>query len=355
MKIAHVAPVATTCPPPKAGSVELMSSLLTEGLVERGHDVTLFATADSVTTAKLHAVFPHGYWHDEEMWPWEFCEMLNLAAVCERAHEFDVIHYQAAYYPMSLAFMRLVSTPMLQTIHHYPDESQIKLWRRYPEANFVAISHFQYAAMDGLNRLGVVYNGIDTASFTFRPDPENYVLFLGRFTAEKGALEAIEVAKRLGIKLLMAAPEDEYYREVVAPHVDGRTVEYVGEVDHAGKNRLLGGARALLYPVQVGEPFGLVMVEAMACGTPVVALDKGAVGEIVLNGVNGYRAKTLDEMVASVPRACELNRAEVRHTAVSRFDVKHMVDGYIKVYEQMISTHEEGAGNIEYEFAEQPR
>ena len=355
MRIAHVAPVATTCPPPKAGSVELMSSLLTEGLVERGHDVTLFATADSVTTAKLHAVFPHGYWHDDEMWPWEFCEMLNLAAVCERAHEFDVIHYQAAYYPMSLAFMRLVSTPMLQTIHHYPDESQIKLWRRYPEANFVGISHFQYEAMDGLNRLGVVYNGIDTASFTFRPEPENYLLFLGRFTAEKGALEAIEVAKRLGIKLLMAAPEDEYYREVIAPHVDGRTVEYVGEVDHAGKNRLLGGARALLYPVQVGEPFGLVMVEAMACGTPVVALDKGAVGEIVLDGINGYRAATLDEMVASVPRACELNRTEVRHTAVSRFDVKHMVDGYIKVYEQMISTQEEGGGNIEYEFAEQSR
>jgi glycosyltransferase involved in cell wall biosynthesis len=131
-------------------------------------------------------------------------------------------------------------------------------------------------------------------------------------------------------------------------------VEYVGEVDHAGKNRLLGGARALLYPVQVGEPFGLVMVEAMACGTPVVALDKGAVGEIVLDGINGYRAATIDDMVVNVPRACELNRADVRHTAVSRFDVQHMVDGYIKVYEQMISPREEGAGNIQYEYAEQP-
>jgi glycosyltransferase involved in cell wall biosynthesis len=355
MRIAHVAPVATTCPPPKAGSVELVSSLLTEGLVERGHDVTFFATADSVTKEKLHSVFPHGYWHDEDMWPWEFCEMLNLSAVCERAHEFDVIHYQAAYYPMSLAFIRLIRTPVLQTIHHHPDESQIKLWSRYPEANFVAISHFQAEAMEGLNRLGVVYNGINTASFTFRPDPENYLLFLGRFTAEKGAMEAIEVAKRLGIRLLMAAPDDEYYREVIAPHVDGQTVEYVGEVDHTDKDRLLGGARALLYPVQVGEPFGLVMVEAMACGTPVVALDKGAVGEIVLNGINGYRVATLDEMVSSVPRACELNRADVRHTAVNRFDAEQMVDGYINVYEQMISTQYEEAGFIEHEYALQPR
>jgi glycosyltransferase involved in cell wall biosynthesis len=254
---------------------------------------------------------------------------------------------------MSLAFVRLISTPILHTIHHYPDASQIKLWSSYPEANFVAISRCQYDAMDGLKRLGVVYNGIETQSFTFRPEPEDYLLFFGRFTAEKGVLEAIEVARRLGIRLVLAAPEDEYYHDVVAPHVDGRTVEYVGEVDHPGKNRLLGGARALLYPVQASEPFGLVMVEAMACGTPVVALDKGAVGEIVLNGVNGYRAETLDEMGALVPRAFELDRAEVRRTAVDRFDVKRMVDGYIKVYEQMLSTQDKGA-SIQHEYAEQP-
>jgi glycosyltransferase involved in cell wall biosynthesis len=353
MRIAQVAPVATTIPPSGSGSVELMTSLLTEGLVERGHDVTLFATADSQTKAKLHAVHPHGYWHDLDLWPWEFCELMNLAAVCERAEEFDVIHYQAAYYPMSLAFVRLLKTPVVQTVHHSPDESQISLWSHYPEANFVAISQCQYDAMAGLNRLGVVYNGIATDTFTFREEPEDYLLFLGRFTPKKGVMQAIKVAKRLGIKLLLAAPENKYYRRVIAPHVDGRLVQYVGEVDHEAKDRLLGGARALLYPVQAGEPFGLVLVEAMACGTPVVALNKGAVGEIVIDGVNGYRAKNLEELVRLVPRAFELDRTEVRSNAVSRFGVERMVDGYIGIYEQLINGGNDIASLYGHEYAEQ--
>ena len=140
MRIAHIAPVATTIPPPKSGSVETMTSLLTEGLVAHGHDVTLFATADSKTKAKLHAIYPHGYWHDENMWPWELYEMLNLAAAVERARDFDIIHYEAAYYPMSLAFARLSPTPIVQTLHHSPSTAEVKLWTRYPEAPFVAIS-----------------------------------------------------------------------------------------------------------------------------------------------------------------------------------------------------------------------
>ena len=336
MKIAHVAPVATTIPPPKSGSVELMTSLLTEGLVERGHDVTLFATGDSVTKAKLHAIYPQGYWHDEDLWPWEFCEMMNLAAVCERAAEFELIHYQAAYYPMSLAFTRLVKTPILQTVHHQPDESQIRLWKDYPEAPFVCISQTQYDAMAGLRRLGVVYNGVDVESFTLSTKPEDYLLFLGRFTAGKGALQAIEVARRSGMRLLLAASEDDYYREFVQPEVDGEQIVYVGEVAHEAKDKLLGGARALLYPVQEGEPFGLVLVEAMSCGTPAVALAKGAVGEIVRNGVNGYKVNTLDEMLAVLPEAFALNRRGVRQDAIERFGIGQMVDGYVKMYEQAL-------------------
>jgi glycosyltransferase involved in cell wall biosynthesis len=275
------------------------------------------------------------------MYPWEFYEMVNLSTVCERAKDFDILHYQAEYYPMSLAFTRLVSTPFVQTVHLTPDNSQIKLWKHYPEANFVAISRTQADAMKELNCVGVVYHGVDTDSFTFRARPDDYLLFLGRFMPEKGVLEAIELAKRLGIRLLIAASEDAYYHEAIKPHVDGKWVEYVGEVDHEGRNRLLGGALALLYPVQVGEPFGLVLVEAMACGTPVLALDKGAVNEIVINGVNGFRAKTLDELVTFFPQVIELDRHAVRDNAVDRFDTRRMVDEYIKVYEQILRT---GAG-----------
>ncbi len=167
MRIAHVAPVATTIPPPKSGSVETMTSLLTEGLVARGHDVTLFATADSTTRATLSAIYAHGYWHDENMWPWELYEMLNLAAAVERAREFDIIHYEAAYYPMSLAFTRLSPTPIVQTLHHSPSAAEVALWARYPEAPFVAISNEQAMLLAGANVVGTVLHGIDTDNFTF--------------------------------------------------------------------------------------------------------------------------------------------------------------------------------------------
>ena len=338
LRIAQIAPIATSIPPPKSGSVELMTSLLTEGLVKCGYDVTLFATGSSRTKAKLHATFPNGYWDDIDMYPWEFYEMVNLAAACERATDFDVIHYQAAYYPMSLAFTRLVKTPFLQTVHHYPDADEVKLWQRFPEANFAAVSECQAAQLTGVNLLGTVYHGIETETFTFQAKPENYLVFLGRFTEGKGILQAIEIAQRLRIKLLLAAPEDDYYHAKVKPLVDGDLVEYVGEVNHEGRNKLLGGALAMLYPVQTGEPFGLVLVEAMACGTPVLALDKGAVAEIVVNGLNGFRVDTLNEMIEIFPQILELNRQKIRDFAVEKFDVRRMVDDYVKIYKQILSS-----------------
>src|SRR5438093_2546010 len=254
MRIAHIAPVATTIPPPKSGSVETMTSLLTEGLAARGHDVTLFATGDSKTRAKLVGIYPHGYWHDENMWPWELYEMLNLAAAVERAGEFDVIHYEAASYPISIAFTRLSPTPIVQTLHHSPSAAEVKLWSRYPEAAFVAISDEQARLLDGVNVIGTVLHGIDSDSFAFQETPDDYLLFLGRFTEGKGVLQAIEVARRVGMRLILAAADDPYYREKVAPHVDGRQIVYVGEADFAAKVKLYGGARALLYPIQVREP-----------------------------------------------------------------------------------------------------
>ena len=336
MRIAHIAPVATTIPPPKSGSVETMTSLLTEGLVDRGHDVTLFATGDSKTRARLVALYPHGYWHDEHMWPWELYEMLNLAAAVERAREFDIIHYEAAYYPISLAFARLSPTPIVQTLHHSPSAAEVQLWLHYPEAPFVAISKEQARLLDGLNVVDTVLHGIDTDGFTFREKPDDYLLFLGRFTQGKGVLQAIEIAKRVGMTLILAAAEDDYYREQVAPHVDGRHIVYYGEADFAAKVRLYGGARALLYPIQSPEPFGLVLAEAMACGTPVAALDRGAVREVVDDGVTGMVFADLEQLVNDLPRVMDLDRRRVRARAVERFGVARMVDEYIAVYRRIV-------------------
>jgi glycosyltransferase involved in cell wall biosynthesis len=339
MRIAHIAPVATTIPPPKSGSVETMTSLLTEGLVSRGHDVTLYATADSTTSARLNAIYPHGYWHDEHMWPWELYEMLNLAAAVERSGEYDIIHYEAAYYPMSLAFARLSPTPIVQTLHHSPSAAEIKLWSRYPEAPFVAISKEQAGLLVGLNVVDIVLHGIDTDNFTFQAKPEDYLLFLGRFTEGKGVLQAIEIAKRLGIRLILAAAEGEYYREKIAPHVDGRNIVYYGEADFDAKVKLYGGARALLYPIQAREPFGLVLAEAMACGTPVAALDRGAVREVVDEGVTGMVFDDLEQMANDLPRVFDLDRRRVRERAVQRFGVARMVNEYVDVYTRLVEAH----------------
>jgi glycosyltransferase involved in cell wall biosynthesis len=339
LKIAHIAPVATTIPPPKSGSVETMTSLLTEGLVARGHDVTLYATADSKTSARLNAIYPHGYWHDENMWPWELYEMLNLAAAVERSSEYDIIHYEAAYYPMSLAFTRLSPTPIVQTLHHSPSAAEITLWSRYPEAPFVAISNEQARLLVGLNVVDTVLHGVDTDGFRFEARPDDYLLFLGRFTEGKGVLQAIEIAKRVGMRLILAAAEGEYYREKIAPHVDGRRIVYYGEADFAAKVKLYGGARALLYPIQAREPFGLVLAEAMACGTPVAALDRGAVREVVDEGVTGMVFNDLEQMINDLPRVFDLDRRRVREQAVARFGVARMVDEYIAVYTRLVEAH----------------
>jgi glycosyltransferase involved in cell wall biosynthesis len=342
LRIAHVGPVATTIPPPKSGSVQEMTALLTEGLVRLGHDVTLFATADSQTSAKLHATFPHGYWHDEHMWPWELYEMLNLSAAIERARQFDIIHYEAAYYPMSLAFGRLSPTPVIQTLHHSPGVSEVALWSRYPESLFVAISNEQARLLSGVTIAGVVLHGIDVERFTFRETPDDYLLFLGRFTEGKGPLQAIEVARRTGMRLLLAAAEEPYYRQSIEPLVDGRQIVYVGEADHAAKVKLLGGARALIYPIQSREPFGLVLAEAMACGTPVAALDRGAVREVVDDGVTGLVFETLDNMVNGLPRVLELDRRMVRERAHARFGAERMAREYSAVYRRVVNGNRDG-------------
>jgi glycosyltransferase involved in cell wall biosynthesis len=344
LRIAQVATVALPVPPPLSGSIETMTSLLTEGLVARGHDVTLFATRESKTAARLHASFDRGYNEDLSIYPWELCELINIGAAVERAAAFDLIHVQAEDAPLALAFTRLCPVPILQTVHHAPGEAEVQLWSRYPDAPFVAISGEQARRMARLNVVGTVHHALDTAAFTFRETPDDYLLFLGRLTADKGVLQAIEVARRAGIRLLLAAAENDYFREHVQPLVDGTSVRFVGEVDQAEKVRLLGGARALLYPVRAAESFGLVLTEAMACGTPVAALDCGPVREIVRAGVGGGVFGDVDALVEGLPAVMALDRGAVRAHAADAFGADPMVDAYVDVYRRVIAQHAQRAG-----------
>jgi glycosyltransferase involved in cell wall biosynthesis len=344
LRIAQVAPVATSIPPPLSGSIESLTSLLTEGLVTAGHQVTLFATGESRTRAALHATFARGYREDTENWPWELCEMMNISAAIERAPAFDVIHYQAKYHPFALPFWRLASVPVVITLHHAPADNEIALWaRHYRDTPFIAVSHAQAQSMNRLNVVGVVPHAIDVPAFPFVAEPRDYLLFLGRFTEGKGVLQAIDAARHARTPIVLAAAANDYFREKVAPLVNGTDVIYAGEVAGAAKAALLGGARALLYPVQSGEPFGLVLAEATTCGTPVAALDRGAVREVVEDGVTGGVFQSLDDLIAGLPRVLALDRAGVRRVAAERFSVERMIAGYTAVYRALTRVTEAAA------------
>ncbi|MEY2467196.1 MAG: hypothetical protein QOD03_1717, partial [Verrucomicrobiota bacterium] len=218
-----------------------------------------------------------------------------------------------------------------------PDDNFARLWGMYPDACVTAISRHQWSAYPQLQPAAVVPHGVDVSQFTFREKPDDYVCFLGRFTSGKGALEAIAVARKLGLRLVMAGPSNPYFEKHVQPLVDGDAVQYIGSVNSAGRNKLLGGARALIYPIQHPEPFGLVLVEAMLCGTPVAAMRLGAVPEIVEENITGCTAATAAEFSNAVVRSLSLDRRQVRQRAEQCFSVKRMVEGYLQVYEQAIT------------------
>lgn len=339
LRIAIVAPVAQSVPPERSGSIETLTAQLVDGLVARGHAVTLFAAGTSQTTATLEARFARGYREDPTLWPWEFCEVANIAAAVSMASHFDVVHCQAEYAPLSLPFTALCPIPMMHTVHHLPQASEIALWNRDPDAMFSAVSHAQASALQPLRVIGVVPHGVDTEVCVPGEQVSEALLFLGRFTEGKGVLSAIEVARRAGRRIVLAAEANDYFRARVAPLVDGDGVQYIGELSSAEKVRVLQSSAALVYPVQQPESFGLVLAEAAACGTPVVSLNAGAAAELVEDGVTGVVCGSVDEMVERLPVALALDRAQIRRHAEARFSLTRMTEGYEALYRQCVAAH----------------
>jgi len=349
LRIAQVAPLWTRIPPATYGGIELLMKLLIDELAGRGHEVTLFASGDCFTEAKLHPVTELNLTETMERgeaYSAEYYMSAAMAEVLARAGDFDVIHYHLSTAWLPLAAM--VPTPGLFTTHTCPHIDDEFVFRRWPQVAVNGISHSQMhaAGVRTGREFPVVYNGCDFAAYEPSFEPGSYLAYLGRMSMEKNPLDAIRIARTAEMPIVLAgqpqnAREQQYFAEYILPQIDGEAVSWLGPVNHAQKNELLRGAAALLFPVQWDEPFGLVMIEAMACGTPVVAHRRGSVAEVVDDGVTGFHAGVIDALAEFVPRALELDRHQVRAHAESRFGYRAMVDAYLALYTRLI---ESGAG-----------
>ena len=337
LRVAILAPISWRVPPRHYGPWEQFASLLTEGLVARGIDVTLFATADSLTSARLVGTAPTGYSEDPsadaKVW-----ECLHISAVFERADEFDVIHNSFDFLP--LTYSALVDTPVVTTIQGFSSESILPVYEKYNRRGYyVAISEGN--RHEALDYVATIHHGIDMHAFEVARGPRDYLLFFARIHEDKGAAEAVEVAERAGMPLVIAGivQDEEYYERLVAPHVDGERVAYVGSVGPDRRAELLGGARALVHMINFDEPFGFSVVEAMACGTPVVTRPRGSMPEIVRDGENGFLVETVEEAAAALRAAEALDPQAVRASVERRFDAGRMVDEYLAVYRRVVELH----------------
>jgi len=335
MHIAMLSPIAWRTPPSHYGPWESVASLLTEGLVARGHDVTLFATADSQTRGTLHAVCPRGYEEDRSLIP-KVWECLHISELFEHADRYDIIHNNFDFLP--LTYSGFTTTPVVTTIHGFSSPGILPVYKKYNN-NVFYVSISDADRSPDLDYIKTIHHGIDIKQFDFqsRPD-EDTLLFFGRIHNDKGARQAIEIAGACNKKLILAGivQDQVYYDQYVAPHIDNDRVIYVGSVGPVERSRLLGKACALLHPIQFDEPFGLSVIESMACGTPVIAFERGSMPELIENNKNGFLVNIVDEAVETVARIKEIDRATCRRHVERYFTVDRMIDEYIHVYEKIL-------------------
>ena len=332
LRVALLAPISWPTPPPGYGPWEQVASNIAEGMVRRGLDVTLFATGNSQTAGKLSSVVPVGVNEDPGL-NGDVYGAIHTGKLFERAHEFDLIHNNFDWKPLTYA-LATKAPPMLTTIHGF--SSPPILGAYYAAAHRSFFCSISDSDRDpGLNYVSTAYNGIDPDAFTFVDRAGDYLLYLARFHPEKGAHLAIEVAKRAGVRLKLAAiPQDvAYFKEFVEPHIDGDAVQFLGEVRGAQRDELLGGALALVHMTTRPERFGLTMIEAMACGTPVLGANMGSIPEIVVDGETGFLCDDVAAAVARVPQLASLSRRACRTRVETTFSSERMVDRYIAAYE----------------------
>ena len=351
MRILQIAPIWERVPPTGYGGTEAVTSVLTDALVRAGHDVVLRASGDSLTLAELSSVYHRSLRTAKDVRDGTPYDLVHAAQAIGHAADFDIVHNHAGEPVMALA--GLVDVPMLSTMHCLITPDTEIVWRHY-DGYYNTISHAQTGTVPSLQRprhAGMVHNAIDVGSFPFSAAKGEYLLCINRVAPEKGTHLAIEVARRAGRKLLIAGKVDsvdrEYFETLVEPLIDGRSVVFLGEADARLKRELYANAAAALMPITWDEPFGLVMVEAMACGTPVIAMDRGAVPELVVDGETGFVVADLASMVEAIGRIAEIDPLRCRRHVEANFDIPMMVKGYLRLYEEILGRGDDAANPLQ--------
>jgi glycosyltransferase involved in cell wall biosynthesis len=334
MKVAILAPVAWRTPPRHYGPWEQIASNITEGLVKQGVDATLFATGDSITSAKLFDICDTGYEEDRTQ-DAKVLECLHISNMMERAKEFDIIHNNFDFLPLTYSW--LIKTPVITTIHGFSSLKIVPVYKKYNSTgHYVSISNADRSPE--LSYLATVYNGLDTRHFDFNEQPDDYLLYFGRIHHDKGTAEAIEIAKKCGRKLFIAGliQDERYFKEKIEPQLNSQ-IEYIGNAEPAKRNELLGKAYALLHPINFNEPFGMSVAEAMLCGTPVIAFNHGSMPELIKHEKTGFLVDTIDEAVEAVNQVKNIKRQDCHSWADSQFSSEKMVTDYLRLYKEILA------------------
>lgn len=337
MKVAILAPVAWRTPPVHYGPWEQMASNLAEGLVKLGVEVTLFASADSLTAGYLNAVIAEGY-ETKKGQDAKVLECLHISNLMENASDFDIIHNHFDFLPLS--YSKLIKTPMITTIHGFSSEQIIPVYQKYNQNTYyVSISNSDRHKK--LNYLATVYNGLNTEEFTLSTIPQDYLLFFGRIHPHKGTSEAIAIAKRSNRKLVIAGiiQDENYFKNEVEPNLDNE-IQFIGHAGPTKRNELMGNASALLHPISFDEPFGLSVAEAMMCGTPVIAFNRGSMPELIENNVTGFLVDNITEASDAVNKLSKINRSQCSKIAKSKFSAETMAKSYLELYRQILDNDE---------------